>query len=272
MITVALTGASGTGKSHRSIWLAGEKGLDYIIDDGILICRNKIVAGNSAKREKTKIGAVKRAIFEDEAKRTEMISAIEKCRPNGILILGTSEKMVEKIRTRLNLPPFSEYVHIEDIATAEEIARARQIRMTQGKHVIPVPTMEIRKTFSGYFVDPLSVFRRFANTESAYDKSIVRPEYSYIGDFEINDTVLCQIAKYEAMRCHGVESIMKTYVEKLENGVAFYMDVSLEYGTNIRKCCKCIENTVQTAISKYAEVYTESVNINVKSLVIKNRK
>ena len=76
MITVALTGASGTGKSHRSIWLAGEKGLDYIIDDGILICRNKIVAGNSAKREKTKIGAVKRAIFEDEAKRTEMISAI----------------------------------------------------------------------------------------------------------------------------------------------------------------------------------------------------
>ena len=53
MITVALTGASGTGKSHRSIWLAGEKGLDYIIDDGILICRNKIVAGNSAKRQKS---------------------------------------------------------------------------------------------------------------------------------------------------------------------------------------------------------------------------
>ena len=35
--TVALTGKSGTGKSYRSIWLAAEKNLEYIIDDGILI-------------------------------------------------------------------------------------------------------------------------------------------------------------------------------------------------------------------------------------------
>ena len=49
MITVALVGGSGTGKSYRSIWLAGEKGLDYIIDDGILINHNKVIAGVSAK-------------------------------------------------------------------------------------------------------------------------------------------------------------------------------------------------------------------------------
>lgn len=266
MITIALTGPSGTGKSHRSVWLAGEKGVDYIIDDGLLISRNKIIAGTSAKKEKTKIGAVKRAIFENEKQRAEMTDAIEKYKPHGILILGTSDRMAEKIRNRLRLPEFSEVVHIEDIATEEEISRARQIRATQGKHVIPVPTMEIKRTFSGYFVDPLSAFKRFSSAEQKYDKSIVRPKFSYIGDFQINDTVLNQIARYEASHCRGVKNVFRVYSQQLEDGIAFNIEVSLKYGVNIPQCCKRIEATVANAVSKYAEMYTETVNITVKSL------
>lgn len=266
MFTVALSGASGTGKSYRSVWLAGEKGLDCIIDDGILIKCGKIVAGSSAKREKTKIAAVKRAIFEDEKLRNEMTEAISKCEPNGILVLGTSDKMVEKIRERLNLPNFSEIIHIEDIATDEEISKARQTRKTQGKHVIPVPTMEIQKTFSGYFVDPLGVFKKFSEPDTAADKSIVRPRYSYMGDFKINDTVLCQIAKYESSHCQGVNNVSRVRVEKTESGVIFYVDVSLVYGVKIPECCKNMVNAIKNAVSKYAAIYTDSVNINVKSL------
>lgn len=269
MTTVALVGTSGTGKSYRSIWLAGEKNLDYIIDDGILINRNKIIAGSSAKREKTIIGAVKRAVFENDDARDKMVRAIEYCKPDGILILGTSERMVEKIRERLNLPEFSEIVHIEDIATEEEIAKAKFVRQAQGKHVIPVPTMEIRKTFSGYFVDPLSVFRSVSSQRgTGDDKSIVRPEYSYIGDFKINDTVLCQIAKYEASRCRGIQKILRVYVEKLENGVSFNVDVVIDYGINITDCCRDVIRVIKEAILKYASIYTDSVNITVKSLYI----
>ena len=36
---------------------------------------------------------------------------------------------------------------------------ARRIRTTQGKHVIPVPTFEIKKDFSGYILDPLQIFK-----------------------------------------------------------------------------------------------------------------
>ena len=87
MITVALVGASGTGKSYRSIWLAGEKGLDYIIDDGILINHNKVIAGVSAKKASTKIGAVKRAIFENESEKIAMKDAIKSS--FGRFVLGT---------------------------------------------------------------------------------------------------------------------------------------------------------------------------------------
>ena len=47
----ALVGESGTGKSFRSKLLAEEYGIHAIIDDGLLIQDDKIVAGRSAKRK-----------------------------------------------------------------------------------------------------------------------------------------------------------------------------------------------------------------------------
>ena len=56
------------GKSHHAQEVASENGIDYIIDDAILIHKNKVIAGKSAKTEPTKIGSVKSAIFNDTAK------------------------------------------------------------------------------------------------------------------------------------------------------------------------------------------------------------
>ena len=66
MYICALVGPSGTGKSHRALWVAKEHNIDYIIDDGLLIRGNGVVAGKSAKREKTRVGAVKTAVFTDD--------------------------------------------------------------------------------------------------------------------------------------------------------------------------------------------------------------
>ena len=49
MKVVGFVGASGTGKSHRSLW-ANERGLDLIIDDGLLVHGNAVIAGKSAKK------------------------------------------------------------------------------------------------------------------------------------------------------------------------------------------------------------------------------
>ena len=59
----ALVGDSGTGKSYNSINVAAKYKLDYIIDDGILVCKNKIVEGSSAKKEPSIITAVRRATY-----------------------------------------------------------------------------------------------------------------------------------------------------------------------------------------------------------------
>ena len=63
MRLVAFVGTSGSGKSHRALWVARENSLDYIIDDGLLIHENTIVAGRSAKKAPSKISSVKVALY-----------------------------------------------------------------------------------------------------------------------------------------------------------------------------------------------------------------
>ena len=147
----ALVGESGTGKSFRSKLLAEEYGIHAIIDDGLLIQDEKIVAGRSAKREKTYMGAVRAALFDDKEHRDSVARVLRKTHIKKILLLGTSEKMVSKIAMRLQLPQPQKIIHIEDIASQDEITKAIRSRQIEGKHVIPVPAIEVKKTYSQIF-------------------------------------------------------------------------------------------------------------------------
>ena len=74
----AFVGPSGTGKSYRAQMVAGEKNTHFIIDDGLLIKDNEVVAGNSAKKASTKIETVKHALFYQEEEKQEIVKALKK--------------------------------------------------------------------------------------------------------------------------------------------------------------------------------------------------
>ena len=117
----AFVGPSGTGKSYRAQMVASEKGIRFIIDDGLLIKDNQIIAGESAKKASTKIETVKHALFLDDGEKSRIQKALKKYKPSKILILGTSDGMVSKIAENLGLPPVSETIYITDVATEEEM-------------------------------------------------------------------------------------------------------------------------------------------------------
>ncbi len=50
----AFVGPSGTGKSYRAQLVASENEINYIIDDGLLIKDNAVIAGSSAKKHQQK--------------------------------------------------------------------------------------------------------------------------------------------------------------------------------------------------------------------------
>ena len=235
MKVYAFVGPSGTGKSYRAQMVAGEKDVHFIIDDGLLINDNEVIAGNSAKKASTKIETVKKALFLNENESKEIQKSLKKYNAKSILILGTSDDMVKKIASNLNLPEISEIIYITDVATEQEMQTARKMRVTEGKHVIPVPTFEIKKDFSGYLLDPLQIFKSKGNGEKPYisEKSIIRPTFSYLGNFTISDTVFRQIVEHLANKIPEIHKVLKTRVRNSEMGPIIYMEVEIVYGYNV---------------------------------------
>ena len=270
----AFVGPSGTGKSYRAQMVAGEYDIHYIIDDGLFIKDNEVIAGNSAKKAPTKIETVKHALFLTDEEKQEIKRAIKKYKPDSILILGTSDNMVEKIAENLNLPKIEKTIYINEIASQEEMEIAQRIRKTEGKHVIPVPTFEIKKDFSGYILDPLQIFKSKGKGKDPYisEKSIIRPTFSYLGNFTISDTVFRQIAEHLASKTEFIDKIVKTRVEKTPEGPYIYMEVIVNYGSNIMQGLAEFKEKSKKEIEKLTTMNVQKIDIVAKGINIPNNK
>ena len=71
--TSAFVGPAGTGKSQRAQLVASLVNADFIIDDGLVIHKGSIVCGKSAKSERNQISAIRRALFEFDDHRREVV-------------------------------------------------------------------------------------------------------------------------------------------------------------------------------------------------------
>ena len=269
----AFVGPSGTGKSYRAQLVASENNIHYIIDDGLLINENDVVAGNSAKKAPTKIETVKKAIFIDKEDRKEMIQALKKIKPDSILILGTSDGMVEKIADNLQLPRPQKTIYINDVATENEIETARRIRTTEGKHVIPVPTFEIKRDFAGYLLDPLQIFKyRKNDTPYISEKSIIRPTFSYLGKFTISDTVFRQITEYVAKKVEGIQRVSRVRVESADGATTVYAEVYVIFGYNIVNVLREFKQKVKKEIENLTSMNVQEVSVLAKGIVMPENK
>lgn len=268
MRVYAFVGPSGTGKSYRAQMVASANNIHHIIDDGLLINENEVLAGTSAKKAPTKIETVKHALFIEKKEQDEMKKAFKKYKPESILILGTSDKMVEKIQENLGLPKIEKTIYITDVATEEEMEKARNIRVTQGKHVIPVPTFEIKKDFSGYILDPLQIFRSKGKDGDPYisEKSIIRPTFSYLGNFTISDSVFRQIAEQIANNMPEVYEVSRTRVENYGDGISIYMEAILNYGNNIINVMQELKNKTKKEIEKQTAMNVLKVDLVAKGI------
>ncbi len=266
----AFVGPSGTGKSYRAQMVASEKNIEYIIDDGLLISNNKVIAGESAKKAPTKIETVKHALFYTENEKREIITALKKYKPQSILILGTSDGMVQKIAANLELPEISETIYITDVATQQEMETARRIRVTEGKHVIPVPTFEIKKDFSGFLLDPLQIFKSKGKGQKPYvsEKSIIRPTFSYMGNFTISDTVFRQIVEYISSKTPAIYKVLKTRVDNVGEGTSIYMEVTIVYGFNVVQGLKDFKEKAKKEIEKLTAMTVVEIDVVAKSIFI----
>ena len=237
-------------------------GIDVMIDDGLLIKDGKKMAGTSAKAEETTVAAVKRAIFHDPMHAAEVRERIRQLNPSKLLILGTSEKMIDRITEALALPHVKYKIFIQDIVTSEQIAEAQRMRK-EGKHVIPMPGIEVKKELPNYWIDSIFSFigKKNKNSKSKdsekkeldkdkslmaeENKCIVRPKFSQLGRLTISENAIEQLVRHNLNRQEEFEKGAKIQVDMNDFGVSIYCETKVRFGIPIQAA---VEQFQQRAI------------------------
>ncbi len=266
----ALVGKSGTGKSFRARLVAEKHNIDLMIDDGLLIRGQQILAGRSAKREPAYLKAVKTALFTDKEHRKQIVKALERESFKRILIIGTSERMVNKITKNLGLPPPTKVISIEDVATADEIATAIHMRRSQGRHVIPVPAIEVKRNYSGIVAESLKVFLRrpfrLFNRQRVYEKSVVRPEFGRRGQVAISEAALSQMILHCVQEFGISAEVKKLQVRTEPAGYRITVVLDLPYGIDMAHMVHQLQSYIVDHIERYTGVMIDELNVVVDSV------
>ncbi len=262
----ALVGESGTGKSFRAKLVAQKYGIDMIIDDGLLIRGDTLLAGRSAKKEQLYMAAVKTALFHDKTHRDEVARALQRERFRKILVIGTSDKMTFKICERLQIPHPVKIIRIEDIASRDEIDKAVRSRKVEGKHVIPVPALEIRRSYPSIFYDSIRVFlkRNFGAAPArpkVYEKSVVRPEYSKRGRVSISEAALSQMVIHCIDEYDDSVRVRKLNVRSDSQGYRLTIVLEVPFGTKLTSNAHALQEYIVDNIERFTGILIEEVNI-----------
>ncbi|MDE7139746.1 MAG: hypothetical protein K2O09_03175 [Treponemataceae bacterium] len=280
----AFVGPSGTGKSFRAKLVAQRYGIRAIIDDGLLIYDDEIISGHSAKLEQTYMGAVRIALFDGKEERDEAARAIRRLRLKKLLILGTSEKMAGKIATRLQLPPIQKFIHIEELATKEQMEQARRSRIIEGKHVIPVRSNEVKKGYTKIFVNAVRVSltrkkwlaRLFPSAQAPnepsanakqFEKSVVRPEFSRVNRKDIPQAALARMTEHYTKQYHAGISLKKLSVSFDASGYRLVLTVDIPFGQQLTAFTGGLKTFITDMIEKVTGTLIEDIAIIVDKIL-----
>lgn len=275
MKIISFTGKSGTGKSFQATAIAQTRNIDAIIDDGLLIYKGQIIAGRSAKRSKSKSAAMRIALFNYEDHRNEVVNALLENSPEKLMIIGTSDRMVNMIAETLGLHEPEERLYIEDFTTEEEREIASESRNVQGEHVIPAPMGQLRRDFSGYVMNPIKRFmdkakgnESIANTEEDVndpeDRTVVRPQYSYFGKFTISEQVLRDIINLTAEKYADSITVLGRMGNGKQQNMNVTIDVRVVKNSKAIDTCLAYQKDVHTVIEEMTSFSVDSVNVRIK--------
>lgn len=275
MHVYALVGKSGTGKSFRAKLLAEKIGVPYIVDDGLLINDNTILAGKSAKQEKNYISAIKTALFADDEHRQSVVAMIQKKKIKKILLLGTSEKMVVKLAETLELPPISQIIKIEEIASQKDIENAIKSRFEEGKHVIPVPAIEVKRDYAQILSDSIRIFFKGSKDKDGvtrsrfFEKSVVQPSYhdkEAGGKVTISEAALTQMILHCIDEHNGEILVRKIKVKMGRSGYSIDLYIDVPFGKPLSGDLHDLRSYILNNIQKYTGIVIDHLEIAIDSI------
>lgn len=176
--------------------------------------------------------------------------------------------MTDKIIARLGLPDVVERIYIEDITTEEEREAADRERHVMGKHIIPVPTLQLKRDFAGYFLNPMKFIRgRGFGRAQVAERTVVRPTFSYMGEFFISDSVMDDIADCVAAEVSGVARVLNVYENTAPDNLMMDVSLSIERGSAIWESAMEFQSKLAEVVETMTAFNVVQINVEVRGIV-----
>lgn len=265
---MAFVGAAGTGKSQRASQVARQYGIDFVIDDGLVVSKGQIMAGKSAKSEKNLVRAIRRALFENGAHRAEVAAFLASRAPCRVMVLATSIPMMERIVKKLNLNTPAKIVDITEVASNEEIHNALKERREKKQHVVPVSRTQIQRNFAGKLVSQLKDL--FKGRERQEDgRTVVKPPFSFEGRVIIEEEAIVAMIRRLAVMGNHVHQVRE--LNLIPDGdvlnVNLVVDIKLD-GRNALHLARQLQKKLSVGLSFFTGMEVKKVNIRINEVIL----
>ncbi len=274
MEIISFTGKSGTGKSYSAQRICRDYNIEAIIDDGLLIYKGGIAAGRSAKECTSKAAAMRTALFNYEDHRIEVMTRLRELNPNRLMIIGTSDRMVNWISDALELPRASRHLYIENFTSEEDRKVAKDHRLKAGEHAIPVPMGQLKRDFAGYVLNPVKFFRNLSfheeEQEDGRERTVVRPPFSYFGKFEISEQAIRDIIDIAAEDHRGCIRVMNFYHNGNVSNFNVVIEVRIRKFPGAGRHCILFQREVYCVMQSMTSFSLGHINIKVRDVSIRH--
>ena len=264
---VAFVGAAGTGKSQRASQVARQYRIDFVIDDGLLVSKGRIMAGKSAKSEKNLVRAIRRALFEEPRHRQEVVSFLVTHAPCRVLVIATSDSMMGKIVERLGLPQPEKVVDIAEVASREDISNALKERREKKQHVVPVSRTQIQRNFAGKLVDQLKdLFKKDRLDET---RTVVKPPFSFDGHVTIDPEAIRDMIRRLIAPGDYVQQARELTVVPDGDGLNVNLVVDIRVGdSNALYVARLLQRRLYMGLSFFTGMEVKRVNVTINEVVL----
>ena len=168
---------------------------------------------------------------------------------------------------------------IEDITTDDERKIAQKQRLVEGKHVIPVPTLQLKRDFAGYFLDPMKLWRSAKGVTEKFtdggrmgdgklvNKSVVRPTFSYLGEFFLSDRVLTDIAECVGLATDGVASVDWVFENTEPDNLNLTASIKVQRGMSVFDTAKRYQRNLVKEVEAMTAFNVVRADVEVNEVV-----
>jgi hypothetical protein len=264
----AFVGAAGTGKSQRASQVARQYGIDFVIDDGLLVAKGQIMAGKSAKSEQNLVRAIRRALFEYPPHRLEVVTFLASHAPCKVMVIATSEPMMKKILNRLGLPSPQEVIDIMDVASREEIDNALRERREKKQHVVPVSRTQIQRNFAGKLVSQLKDLFKSKDRQDE-TRTVVKPPFSFDGRVTIErEAILAMIRRLLVLGDH-IHQVRELTLISEGDILNINLVVDIKLGDKSAfYLARLLQKKLSVGLSFFTGMEVKKVNIRVNEILL----